>query len=67
MFKIGDRVRVSGYSDELWIKDYRVRVDTNATVIEAPSKKAKKILLMLDSIDGEENVCCLVRKSKVEL
>lgn len=63
----GDRVHISGDSDELWIKDYHVSVDTNATVMKTPNKHAKKILLTLDSIDGEENVCCLVRKSKVEL
>lgn len=63
--KKNDRVHVSGYSDELWIEDYHVSVDTDATVMETPSKNAKKILLNLDSIDGEGNVCCLVRKSKV--
>ena len=65
--KVGDRVRISGYSDELWIEDYHVNVDTDATVMETPGKNAKKILLTLDSIDGVGNVCCMVRRSKVAL
>lgn len=64
--KKGDRVYISGDSNELWIEDYNVRVSTIATVEETPNKNAKKVLLTLDSIDGEENVCCLVRKSMVK-
>ena len=64
--KQGDRVWVSGDSVELWIGDYNVRVSTGATVEETPSRNAKKVLLTLDTIDGEGNVCCFVRKSKVE-
>lgn len=63
--KQGDRVYVSGDSAELWIEDYNVRVSTNAIVEETPKKNAKKVLLTLDSIDGESNVCCMVRRSKV--
>lgn len=63
--KLGDRVWVSGDSAELWIDDYNVRVATAATVVEEPAKNAKKILLILDSIDGDVNVCCRVRKNKV--
>lgn len=65
--KKGDRVFVSGYCDELWIEDYHVSVSTEATVEETPSTYAKKVLLTLDSIDGEGNVCCMVRKSKIIL
>lgn len=61
----GDRVWVAGDSAELWIEDYNVRVDTGATVEEEPTPSAKKVLLTLDSIDGDQNVCCLVRKSMV--
>ena len=64
--KKGDRVYVSGNSDELWIEDYDVNVSTDATVEETPGKYAKKVLLTLDSIDGEGNVCCYVRRSKIE-
>lgn len=64
--KQGDRVYLSGDSAELWIKDYNVRVSTNAIVEETPSKNAKKVLLTLDYIDGESNVCCMVRRSKIE-
>lgn len=63
--KQGDRVYVCGDSAELWIDNYNVRVSTNAIVEETPSRNAKKVLLTLDWIDGESNVCCMVRRSKV--
>lgn len=65
--KQGERVWISGDSGELWIKDYNVRVNTGATVEEAPSPRAKKILLTLDQIDGDCHVLCYVRKSKVAM
>lgn len=65
--KQGDRVFVSGDPAELWIEDYDVRVSTMATVEETPSERARKVLLTLDLIDGDTNVCCLVRKSRVSL
>jgi hypothetical protein len=46
--KQGDRVYISGDSKELWIKDYNVRVSTNAIVEETPKKNAKKVLVTLD-------------------
>lgn len=64
--KQGDRVYISGDSAELWIEDYNVRVSTNAIVVETPKKNAKKVLVTLDWIDGEPNVCCRVRRSKVQ-
>lgn len=64
--KVGERVFVSGDSAELWIEDYNVRISTPATVMETPTKNAKKVLLTLDEIDGEHKVCCMVRKSKIE-
>lgn len=63
--KLGDRVWVSGDSAELWIDAYNVRVATAATVVEEPAPNTKKILLILDSIDGDVNACCRVRKNKV--
>lgn len=65
--KQGDRVYISGDSKELWIEDYNVRVSTNAILEETPKKNAKKVLVTLDWIDGESNVCCRVRRSKVKL
>lgn len=64
--KKGDRVTVSGDSSELWIKDYNVRVSTEAVVEETPKPHSKKVLLTLDEIDGDRNVCCYVRKSRVK-
>ena len=64
--KQGDRVYISGDSTELWIEDYNIRVSTNATLMETPKKYAKKVLVILDWLDGESNVCCRVRKSKIK-
>lgn len=66
-FKVNDRVVVSGDSADLWIKDYNIRVSTYGTVLEKTEAKDKKVLVCLDSIDGDGNVCCWVRKSKVKL
>lgn len=62
------RVHVKGESSDLWIEDYpNVYVDTMATVYLCPEKSSKKVLLVLDEIDGEHAVCCYVRKSKVQI
>lgn len=61
----GDRVSISGYTDELWIEDYHVSVSTEATVEETPSSHAKKVLVTLDEIDGDHNVCTRVKRSKL--
>lgn len=67
VLKEGDRVIVSGNSDTLWINDYNVRVSTFATVLKTPNRYDKKVLLSLDEIDGEHNVICMVRRTKVIL
>lgn len=64
--KQGDRVYICGDSKELWIEDYNVIVSTNAILEETPKKNAKKVLVTLDWIDGESNVCCRVRRSRVK-
>lgn len=63
--KAGDKIKVDGYADELGIKDYGcVRVVSDGVVIETPRKYSKKVLVTLDSIDGEGNatVLCFRRK-----
>ena len=61
----GERVRLSGDAAELWIADYNVRVDSYATVMETPAPRAKKVLVTIDSIDGDSNVTTYVRRSRV--
>lgn len=63
--KEGDRVLVSGDSADLWISDYNVRVYTCATVEKTPAKRSKKVLVTLDSIDGDANVMALVKKAGI--
>lgn len=65
--KKGDRVLISGDPSELWIPDYNARIYSLATVMETPKTHDKKVLLTIDYIDGESNVCLFVRKSKVKL
>ena len=62
----GDRVRISGDSAELWIKDYNVRVDSHATVLQAPSPRDKKVLVNIDCIDNDANVTAYVRRSRIQ-
>jgi len=61
----GARVRVSGDSSDLWIEDYNVRVSTEATVEEDVRGPARKVLVTLDSIDGDNNVLTRVRRSRL--
>lgn len=64
-FKQNERVFVSGDADALYIADYHVRVSTNATVQVDASNRAKKVLLLLDEIDGERQVSAMVMKTGI--
>lgn len=59
----GTRVRLTGDSKDMWIEDYNVRVDSNATVLSEPLPHDKKVYVAIDSIDGDSNVCIYVRRS----
>lgn len=63
--KVGTKVFISGDSKDLWIKDYNARVSTIGTIAEEPKLNDKKVLVTLNEIDGDWNVCCRVRKSKI--
>ena len=63
--KTGDRVKISGDTAELWITDYNVRVDSEATIMETPRPSSKKVLVTIDAIDHDSNVTTYVRKSKL--
>ena len=77
--KAGDKIWVNGGSDELWIEDYNCNVNTGGVIEVTPQKNDKKVLVILDNIeiyaarndgkfiDGEGNVCCRVRKSKIRV
>lgn len=60
----GSRVRISGDSADLWISNYNVRVDSLATVVAKPGRHARKLLVIIDSIDGDSNVETFVRRSR---
>jgi hypothetical protein len=64
----GDKVKVDGYADELGIKDYgTVRVVSYGIIADTPRKYSKKVLVTLDSIDGEGNVTVLCFRNKITL
>ena len=65
--KRGQRIKIDGYSDELWIKDYHVRVCSEGTVEEDIRPLDKKALVTLDYIDGDKGVTVSIRKSKIRL
>jgi hypothetical protein len=60
----GSRVRISGDAANFWIADYNVRVDTLATAEVTPGRGAKKRLVTLDNIDGDQKVLTFVRRSR---
>lgn len=64
-FKTGQKVEIDGYTDELWIQDYHVRVCSEGVVVEDTKPYDKKVLITLDNIDGDRDVTVSVRKSKV--
>ena len=63
----GDRIRLSGDSCDLGIKDYNVRVDSEATVVIEPHDDDSKVLVNIDYIDGESNVCVSVKRDKLSV
>lgn len=62
----GSRAYLSGDSAEMWLKDYNCRVSSPVTVLETPAKCARKVLVCIDSIDGEGNVTAYVRRNKLQ-
>lgn len=53
---------VSGDSAAMWIKDYNIRVCTQAEVIQQPKRTDKKVMVRLDYIDNDSNVFVYIKK-----
>ena len=64
--KAGTRIYVSDDAAELWLGDYNVRVCSDGVVLHDTAPHDKKVLVSLDYIDGESNVCVLIRKSRIK-
>lgn len=65
MLSEGDRFYVEGDSKDLWITDYNVRVSTGGTLFDTMQGRKKKVLVRLDTIDGDEKVVTYIRKDKL--
>lgn len=66
LLKKNQVISISGDSKELGIEDYNVRVNTLATVLENQvDNYQKKILINIDNIDGDSNVCTRVFAKKI--
>lgn len=65
--KYGDLVYIEGDSTELWIKGYNVRVSSYGVVALTPEKGDKKVMVCIDTIDGDRNVFAKVRKNKLRI
>lgn len=66
LLKKNQVISISGDSKELGIEDYNVWVNTLATVLENQvNNYQKKILVTLDNIDGDSNVCTRVFIKKI--
>lgn len=61
----GARAYLSGDSADLWLKDYNCRVSSPVTVLETPRKGARKILVSIDTIDGDGHVTAYVRRNRL--
>ena len=66
LLKKNQVISISGDSKELGIEDYNVRVNTLATVLENQvDNYQKKILINIDNIGGDSNVCASVFIKKI--
>ena len=66
LLKRNQVISISGDSKELGIEDYNVRVNTIAIVLENQVYNyQKKILVTLNDIDGDSNVCTRVFTKKI--
>lgn len=63
----GARIRISTDSAELGIKDYNVRIDTDAVLLDPAYPEDNVVLATLDEIDGDHNVTLWVPRDKVRL
>lgn len=59
----GMHVWVSGDSAALGIEDYNVRVSSAGIVQSTPGPEDKKVLVTLDVIDNDHNVCVFMNKN----
>ena len=66
VIKEGMTVWLSGDSADLGIADYNVRVGSAAKVVQTPNKSDKKVLVIIDSIDGDSNVTAYVKRNALK-
>ena len=59
-YEKGTKIWVSWDSADLGIEDYNVRVSTSGVVEVAPTANGRKMLVTLDEIDGDHNVCVAI-------
>lgn len=66
VIKEGMTVWLSGDSADLGIADYNVRVGSAAKVVRTPNKSDKKVLVTIDTIDGDRDVTTYVKRSTLK-
>ena len=55
-FEKGTKYRINSYTDELWEGINHKKVNCIATVLHTPDARANEVLVMLDEVNGEQNV-----------
>ena len=65
-YPVGAKFHIEGDSKDMWISIYNVRVITTAKIVLQPRKTDKKIVVSLDDIDGDRNVCVRISKSALK-
>lgn len=63
MIKNGTRIWLSGDSADYGISDYNVRISSGATVLVDNNPNDPFVLVSVDEIDGDRNVCVSIRRS----
>lgn len=63
MIKNGTRIWLSGDSADYGISDYNVRISSRATVLVDNNPNDPFVLVSVDEIDGDRNVCVSIRRS----
>lgn len=67
--KPGQRIAIKGDSQAIWLSDYNVRVDSEATILFRtdciPDPRSKHVFVRIDEIDGDHNVDVFVSKQGI--
>ena len=62
----GETFYIEGDASDFWLNDYTGRVSTEVTVVRTPEPHQRKVLVNIDTIDGDRNVLTLISRSALQ-